>query len=155
MSAIFCAFVSFRSSFFGEGCKDDATHRYNDMDLCRAHWIYESGAYPICGLCKNSRYEDAWVAQAEHTCYAGDQGWDCMHFEDVSYCDCESEAKDSFESAPRTPAEPVAAVMPENWECQECEDGDAFCTDPDSEYCDQCAKYLDWKWARTGYDSLN
>ena len=113
VSTIACAFVSFRSSFFGVGCKNDATHRYNDMDLCRAHWLYESGAFPVCGLCKNSRYEDTWVIQDEHTCIEGDRGWDCMHFEGVSYCDCESESQVAFESATR---EPVVLA-----ECRDCE----------------------------------
>ena len=116
-SLIACAFVSFRSSFFGVGCKDDATHRYNGMDLCRAHWFYESGAFPVCGLCRNSRYEDTWVIQSEHTCTEGDRGWDCMHFEHVEYCNCESEATDSFESADRT-----SAVIPADAMCEDCED---------------------------------
>lgn len=113
-SLIACAFVSFRSSFFGEGCKNDATHRYNDMDLCRSHWLYESGAFPVCGLCQNTRYEDAWVIQSEHTCTAGDQGYDCMHFEGVEYCDCESASKDAYESANR---EPAVIDAP----CEDCE----------------------------------
>jgi hypothetical protein len=116
-SLIACAFVSFRSSFFGEGCKNDATHRYNDMDLCRSHWLYESGAFPVCGLCQNPRYEDAWVIQAEHTCTEGDRGWDCMHFEGVSYCDCESESQVAFESANRE-----TAVIPAGTMCEDCED---------------------------------
>ena len=123
MTAIIaCAFVSFRSSFFGVGCKDDATHRYNGMDLCRPHWLYESGAIPVCGLCRNSRYSDAWVIQAEHTCTEGDRGWDCMHFEGVEYCACESNAKDEFESATCVRYHGMPVIIPEGTMCEDCED---------------------------------
>ena len=123
MTAIIaCAFVSFRWSFFGEGCKDDATLLYNGMNLCRAHWLYESGAIPVCGLCRNSRYADAWVIQAEHTCTEGDRGWDCMHFEGVEYCDCESEAKEAFESATSVRYNGMPVIIPADAMCEDCED---------------------------------
>lgn len=99
-----CEFVSYARFVNGRVCGDEATHRVDTRDLCRAHWLYESGAFPVCGLCKNPRYEDTWVIQAEHTCTEGDRGWDCMHFEGDEHCDCESQAKESFETADRTPA---------------------------------------------------
>ena len=147
MTAIIaCAFVSFRSSFFGVGCKDDATHRYNGMDLCRPHWLYESGAIPVCGLCRNSRYSDAWVIQAEHTCTEGDRGWDCMHFEGVEYCACESNAKDEFESE-RTPELIV------DGECVDCEyENEAETLRDGVPICYECVR--DWEASDQEYKDM-
>ena len=104
VSTLACEFVSYARFMGGRQCEETATHRVDTRDFCRAHWLYESGAIPVCGLCGNSRYADAWVVQAEHTCYAGDQGWDCMCFEHVESCYCESNATEAFESETRTPA---------------------------------------------------
>jgi len=146
VSVIACAFVSFRSSFFGEGCKDDATLLYNGMNLCRAHWLYESGAIPVCGLCRNSRYADAWVIEAEHTCTEGDRGWDCMHFEGVEYCDCESKAKEAFESE-RTPEVIV------DGECVDCEyENEADVMREGVPTCYECVR--DWEASDQEYKDM-
>jgi hypothetical protein len=146
VSTIACGFISYKHYVGGRPCGNDATHRVLGdtsmgevaIDLCRDHWLYTTGAYPVCGLCGNSKYSDVRVIQREHTCYEGDRGWDCMHFENDEHCDCEGTATLAFDEADRTPVVPVAAVMPEGWECEECQDGDAFCSDADSPYCDMC-----------------
>ena len=117
VSQIACAFVSYARFVGGRQCDESATHRVDTRDFCRAHWLYETGAIPVCGLCGNTRYADAWVVQAEHTCYAGDRGWDCMCFENVESCYCESNATEAFESADRE-----IAVIPADAMCEDCED---------------------------------
>jgi hypothetical protein len=114
VSVIACEFVSYKHYVAGRACGREATLRLNDEDLCRDHWLYNSSAYPVCGACGFSKYEDVRVIQREHTCYEGDQGWDCMHFEhEQEYCECESSALEAFESATR---EPVVLA-----ECRDCE----------------------------------
>jgi hypothetical protein len=102
VSQIACVFVSYKHYVAGRACGSDATHRLNDEDLCRDHWLYNSSAYPVCGACGLSKYADVRVIQREHTCYEGDQGWDCMHFEnDNEHCECESSALEAFEITTR------------------------------------------------------
>jgi hypothetical protein len=155
-ASLFCSFVSYRSSFAGKECSSLATHRHEDEDYCRDHWVYVTGAISVCSLCQNPKYEDIRVGRFEHSCSAWDNGYDCMCFENDDTCHCEFRATSDFEEADRTPVEPVRLTMPEGWECEECGDGDAFCSKSiDQELCDMCAKHEDWKWERTGYDSLD
>lgn len=155
--SIACEFVSYRSSFSGTPCESEATHRTENTDLCRKHWVYATSAVRTCSLCTHPLYEDYHVFVEEHACSSWDMGFDCMHFEDTEYCHCDDDGISEFQDA-RTAfvAQVIAtcAEMPENWECQECEYGvpDVIVTDPDADYCDDCVKLLDWRWARTGYD---
>ena len=118
VSTIACGFTSYKHYVGGRACGSDATHRLNDEDLCRDHWLYNSSAYPVCGACGLSKYSDVRVIQWEHTCYEGDQGWDCMHFENNNeHCECESSALEAFEIANRE-----IAVIPADAMCEDCED---------------------------------
>ena len=99
-----CEFVSYARLVGGRQCERSATHRVDTRDFCRAHWLYETNAFSACGLCGNVNDKDSWIIQSEHTCYAGDQGWDCMCFENVDSCYCESNATEAFENEDRTPA---------------------------------------------------
>jgi hypothetical protein len=134
ISTLACEFVSYARFVNGRVCGDEATHRVDTRDLCRAHWLYESGAFPVCGLCKNPRYEDTWVIQAEHTCTEGDRGWDCMHFEGDEHCDCESQAKESFETADRTPAVVDGACV----DCEYENEADVLYVNHDGEQVPTC-----------------
>ena len=147
VSQIACVFVSYKHYVGGRACGSDATHRLNDEDLCRDHWLYNSSAYPVCGACGLSKYADVRVIQREHTCYEGDQGWDCMHFEnDNEHCECESSALEAFEIVTRTPevivdgacvdcehdneAETLRNGVPICYECvREYEESDAYYKD--------------------------
>ena len=93
VSTLACEFVSYARFVGGRECGEPVTHAYDGTPLCRDHYIYESRAYAVCNKCHASRWEEVRVFEREHTCSAGDQGYDCMHFEDATYCTCEEESR--------------------------------------------------------------